>query len=304
MTLRFLVPSACLAAIVGVDCALARAQEDVTSSTPIEVKAVLVRLIDEADVPAREAGVLEEIRVREGDVVRKGAILARVDDTLARLTRDRAAIELEIAEREAENDVDIRYARKKVEVAQAELDRGLESRRAFRDSVSQSEIESLQLAVERSRLEIEQAEHDRTVAGMTRALKRNELDTGEQNVARRKVAAPIDGVVVEIHRRGGEWVQPGDRVLRIVRMDRLRAEGFIDAAQSRAEIRGAPAELRVLLPDDPQATFAGKVVFVSPEIDPVNGQVRVWAEFDNPDSRLQPGLRGTMTLAPPVSASP
>lgn len=294
MPAQRIVPLVGVAAVLAGQCALA--QSPAGESPAIEVKAVLVRLIDEAEVPAREAGVLEEIRVREGDFVQEGAIIARIDDALARLTRDRAAIELRIAEREAENDVDIRYARKKVELAQAELDRGLESRRVFKDSVSQSEIESLQLAVERSKLEIEQAEHDRDIASMSRSLKRNELETAEENIARRKVAAPFPGVVVEIHRRRGEWVQPGDRVLRIIRMDRLRAEGFIDAARSRPDLVGATAELRVALPDDPQATFEGKVVFVSPEIDPVNGQVRVWAEFDNPSNRLQPGLRGAMTL--------
>ena len=40
----------------------------------------------------------------------------------------------------------------------------------------------------------------------------------------------------------------------------------------------------------------GKVTFVSPEVDPVNHQVRVWAEVDNTELVLRPGLAAEMTI--------
>jgi multidrug efflux pump subunit AcrA (membrane-fusion protein) len=52
------------------------------------------------------------------------------------------------------------------------------------------------------------------------------------------------------------------------------------------------------LPRRGKAEFPGKIVFVSPEINPVNGQVRIWAEVDNKDGILKPGLRTRMTLVP------
>jgi multidrug efflux pump subunit AcrA (membrane-fusion protein) len=42
--------------------------------------------------------------------------------------------------------------------------------------------------------------------------------------------------------------------------------------------------------------FPGKIVFIDPEIDPVNAQVRVWVEVPNPGLRLRPGMRANMTL--------
>jgi macrolide-specific efflux system membrane fusion protein len=45
--------------------------------------------------------------------------------------------------------------------------------------------------------------------------------------------------------------------------------------------------------------FSGKVIFVDPEIDPINAQVRIWAEVDNQGLRLRPGMRAKMTLAAP-----
>ena len=44
--------------------------------------------------------------------------------------------------------------------------------------------------------------------------------------------------------------------------------------------------------------FDGTVVFVSPEVNPVNGQVRVWAEVENKKLLLRPGVRGNLTIHP------
>ena len=37
-------------------------------------------------------------------------------------------------------------------------------------------------------------------------------------------------------------------------------------------------------------------MFVSPEVNPVNGQVRVWADVDNKQLTLRPGLRGHLAI--------
>ena len=61
----------------------------------------------------------------------------------------------------------------------------------------------------------------------------------------------------------------------------------------------SPVLLAVELPDGQQAEFPGKLVFVSPEIDPVNAQVRVWAEIENEGLRLRPGMRGRLIVKVP-----
>ena len=61
-------------------------------------------------------------------------------------------------------------------------------------------------------------------------------------------------------------------------------------------LQGALCGCEVDLPEKAAAVFAGKLVFVSPEVDPVNNQVRVLAEIDNPESLLRPGLRATLTI--------
>ena len=49
---------------------------------------------------------------------------------------------------------------------------------------------------------------------------------------------------------------------------------------------------------DEPLTFEAKIGFVSPEVDPVSHQVRVWAEIDNADGLLRPGQQGRLEILP------
>lgn len=267
-------------------------------SEPLRVESVLLELIEQSDVPARDPGVIEAISVKEGDLVKPGDTLVQLDTAEAVLDVGRAKLELSIAKQESKNDVDVRFAKKSLEVAEAELQRAMESVEDYPKSVSQTELDRLRLTVERTRLEIEQAQHILSVAEMTAQLKQNALDTAERNLDRQTIRAPIEGVVVQVYRRDGEWVEPGQQVVRILRMDRLRAEGFVGTSRLDEIPIGSPIELQIELGKPTAKRLPGKLVHVSPEVDPVNNQVRVWAEVENPDMRLKPGMFGTMVIMP------
>ena len=70
----------------------------------------------------------------------------------------------------------------------------------------------------------------------------------------------------------------------------------MNARDIAAQMTGAPVTLTVDLGGKRQTQFSGKLVFVSPEVDPVNGQVRVWAQIENRDLQLRPGLRASMSI--------
>lgn len=205
---------------------------------------------------------------------------------------------MNIARQEAKNEVEVRFAKKSLEVAEAELQRALDSVQSYPKSVSETELDRLKLTVERGRLEIEQAEHVLTVAEMTARLKQNALEAAETRLARQVIRAPIDGVVVQIYRHKGEWVEPGQQVVRILRMDRLRVEGFVSVLCLDELSIGSPVELLIESGENSTRAIPGEIVYVSPEVDPVNEQVRVWAEVDNEAMRLRPGMRGTMLIKP------
>jgi macrolide-specific efflux system membrane fusion protein len=261
------------------------------------VPSAQLTLIEQVLVPAREAGVLMRLAVREGELVETGRLLAVVEDDQARVAKERATIEVEIAEEKSKNDIDLRYARKSSEVSQAELERALDSVKRFPRSISQTEVDRLKLAAERAELQIEQADRDQRVARLTSRLKANELEAATIELERRKIAAPLSGMVVEVYRRPGEWVNPGDRVLRMLRLDKLRVEAFLNARQVSRKLVGAPVSLATELAGR-EETFEGEVVFVSPEVEPVTGQFRIWAEVRNREALLSPGLSGTLTINP------
>jgi macrolide-specific efflux system membrane fusion protein len=262
----------------------------------VKVDSVLVKLIDQVEVPAREAGVLEKLEVREGQMVAAGAPLAQIDDAAARFEQRKAELELLGAQKLAESDVKVRFALKSAEVAAAELRRALDSQQRLPESVSASELDQLRLLSEKSTLEIEQARLEFDIAKTAQLLKENDVRTAQHGIEQRKIAAPLAGFVAQILRRPGEWVQPGQTILRILRLDRLRAEGLVNAQSIDGDLMGRPVMLTVRQ-GDVAADYPGTIVFVSPEIDPVNGQVRVWAEIDNAELKLRPGLHGSMVIA-------
>lgn len=265
----------------------------------MEVPSMLLRLIEQADVPAQQAGVLAKLNVVEGQMVGEGAALAQIDDAEARIVEDRARIECEIARLAATNAVHVRFAKKSVEVAEAELRRSTESNERYPKSISQSEMDRLRLLVERGRLEVEQAECEYRIAGFNLQVKENDYRAAQQKVQQHAITAPLAGAVVQVYRRRGEWVKPGEPVVRILRLDRLRAEGFLKMQQASSRLQGRSVRLLVDLPTGPHTEFAGRIVFLDPEIDPVNSQVRVWAEVENRGLQLQPGMRATMLVEPP-----
>jgi len=265
---------------------------------PIAVESVVLRLLEEAEVPAQESGVVTSVAVREGQRVKRGELLTQIDDQVPRLAADAAKAQYDIARAKATNDVQIRFSKKSLEVSQAELRRSTESIERFPKSVSQSQLDVEKLNVEKNQLESEQAQEERKIAALEMNSKQTELAATQAEVSRRRILAPFDGVIVQVYVRRGEWVKPGQQALRIVNVDRLKAEGFIQASQATDKLDGMPVTLKVGTLEN-TTTFSGTIVFVSPEVDPITGQVRVWAEIDNRNRALRPGQTAQMFVNTP-----
>jgi macrolide-specific efflux system membrane fusion protein len=178
-------------------------------------------------------------------------------------------------------------------VAQDIFQRTNEGAQKYKGTISQTELDRLRLDAEKADLALRQAKHDLEIAKLTWQLKQNEAEFAARSVERRRITAPLTGVVVEVNRRRGEWVEPGHKVLRIVRLDRLQAEGFLDVRQARGLV-GRRVTLRA--GEDLPQPYVGQIVFVSPEVDPINHQVRILAEIENPDLTLQPGIHATLVV--------
>jgi multidrug efflux pump subunit AcrA (membrane-fusion protein) len=262
----------------------------------------LVSLVEEAKVPAREPGVLEELLVREGDAVSKGEVIAKIDDDQPQMERRKAKAEHDQAVAKSDSDVDVRYAVAAEKVAQIEFEKAAESDRKVPGSVTRVELNRLQLNEQKSELQIEQAQLERKVSAMAAVSKGVEVDAAENAIERRLIKSPLDGVVVQIFPHQGEWMQPGDPLARVVRTDKLRVEGYVDASQwSPEQVRDRPVTVEVTLDENRREKFTGRIVFTSPIVES-GGDYRVFAEVENrqaPGSQtwlLRAGQTATMTI--------
>ena len=127
-----------------------------------------------------------------------------------------------------------------------------------------------------------------------------QVDAAQEHIDRCKIKAPWDGIVDEVHRHTGDWVKPGDPVLRLVRMDYLRVKASLSVDEySPHEVAGRPVTVLVKLARGVTETFKGKIAGVSPLVDGSN-QFLVWAAIANKQRNkhyiLRPGMEAEMTI--------
>jgi multidrug efflux pump subunit AcrA (membrane-fusion protein) len=268
----------------------------VSDSQTIVIKSSIVKLIESVDVPAELAGVLSTLKFREGQMVQAGEVLATINSDELALRLKRAEIENRIARSTAENDIDVRFAERSLDVAVSRVERSQRSNNRVPGIVPAARLEEQQLEVHRDRLRVEQADRDRKTASMQVELTTTDVEVSRLLKEKATVRSPIDGMVVSVSAKAGEWVKPGDAIIKIVRLDRLKVEGYLPA-KIASQIRVGNRATAVIGQDWLDGhTFPGQVIFINPEANPVNSHVQVWVEIENQGLKLVPGLEATLTI--------
>jgi macrolide-specific efflux system membrane fusion protein len=266
----------------------------------VKLTQCLVSLLADVQVPALEAGALSGIDVTEGQLVSTGQLLARIDDRQPQLDRLAAELERDAALARAEDDIEVRFAVAAQAVAAAELERAVAIERRSPGGVTQQEIQKLQLAKHRDELQIEKSKLDMRVSKMKADVHQAAVKSALDALGRRQIVSPLDGIVVALLHDKGEWVAAGESVVQVVRIDRLRVEGLVSAAEhSPEDIANRPVVVEVPLAGGRVGRFAGQVVFISPLVAAGNSY-RVRAEVENRIAGghplLRPGMSATMTI--------
>jgi len=258
--------------------------------------------------------------------------IARATLDEARQLLIQARLEADAAKSMASADIGIRQATLASEVSKGDLDRATGARKEFSSSVSEQQMVKLTLVRDHDLLKLEQAQLDKSVetlrsrsrdamvAQQEAAVQRLEhalqkagsehqaaelnlnglqkqFEITQERLERRKLKAPFSGVIVERKRSPGEWVETGESVLRMIRMDVLSVEGYVSAHSITPESRGHKVIVTCGKSGNTRK-IEGAVVFVSPEIDSVSQQVLVRAEIRNPDLQFRPGQPAQMWIAP------
>ena len=260
----------------------------------------LITIIDEVQLPAREAGVLTELEVREGQLVTESQKVAQIEDDKPQAQLELAKLEFHVAKAQYENDVDERYYTMAARLARIDVQDAETANRKVDNAISDFEMRRRTLTWERSKLQIEQAQRDKKIAVMNAGIAAQKVKVAQNEIDRRQVIAPFTGVVAETYPHKGEWVSPGQPIMRILRMDRLRVEGFVKAGDfSPSEIYGKTVTVEVHLAAGRIERFPGTIGFVSPDVE-ASGEYRVWTEIRNRAQGdfylVNPGLSARMHI--------
>lgn len=261
------------------------------SSEPIVVVGCRVTFVDEVAISSERRGIVAAI-ARPGDRVDAGQDVARLRDSVLKAG-------LAIAQREAANDVEVRFAQKAAELAELKFQWAAEANGKNAGTVSEQELKELRLAADRAVLQCEQADNALAIA----RLKLAEMSVTVESL---HVAAPFAGRVRAVYMQAGEFVQEGEVLAEIVNADRVRVEGDVPLAEAGRIVPGAPVEVRIEGVASPSElahrTFTGAITFVDVKVEPVSQKVHVAAELDNRHGLLRGGLVATMMI--PRAAAP
>jgi HlyD family secretion protein len=293
-----LVVAACIVAALGwrygvparVDAIEARAAPFTRSVTGPALLDALVKV----DVGARIAGRIAELRVEEGDMVTRGALLVRLDAGDAEHLLSQAEAQTEAARRavtEAEAD---RTAAEAVLVrAQADfrrreelMPRGFATRADF--DAARATLDQATATAERTRTAVMRA---RDQLSASEAAARG---TGVR-LSDTTILAPAGGVITDRLHSVGDVVAAGAPILRLVDPESLVLSARFDESVM-AQIRpGQPAEIRYV--SYPGQVFRGTVLRIGRSVDTTTREFTVELKPDEPPPHWAIGQRAMASLA-------
>ncbi len=106
--------------------------------------------------------------------------------------------------------------------------------------------------------------------------------------------APIDGVVVRRNVLLNGPVEPDKNLLEIVDLSEVYAEGQVFEGQvSRVRVG---QKVRVTVESFPDLTFEGAVEVMGGELEPATRTLRIWVRVANPEGKLRPNMRATLSI--------
>lgn len=234
-----------------------------------------------------------------------------------------------IADKVASSDVAVRAARVTSELSVDELNRNIAARKQFAGSVSELQLRQLETTAKKDRLqvdselfdlaveqlradqygstiarlqaaqhvaevEVEDAIGQRQVNELEVRVKASEVDLAEESLRRREITSPVTGIVVERAKHAGEWVEEGETIVSILRLDKLLVEGYAQLGTVRLTDIGRKARVEISGETTP---VVGRIAFVDPQVDAVNRQVLIRVELDNTELEYLPGQTARIVIS-------
>src|SRR5262245_55613732 len=243
--------------------------------SPLSERVLIVgNLLGAATVQAvpKINGRLQSVDVQLGDQVRRGALIAKVEDReIQEQVRQAEAAyrvgEATIRQREA----DLKLAETNLQRNKSLLDRQLLPKQSYDDTDARYQAAVAQLDLAKARLE--------------------ELKI---NLANTTITSPVDGFVAKRFLDPGASVSPNVPVASLVDIRTVRmVANLVEKDMKRVSV-GTHADIDV--DAFPGETFNGRVSRVAPVFDPSTRTAEMEIEVPNPGFRLKPGMYARVQL--------
>lgn len=220
----------------------------------------------EATLKAKVAGELVEVAVREGESVKRGQVLARIDPT-------------EVRARVAARAADLAAARAQLSLAQ----KNRATQRALLDKgyISQNAFDATQSNFDVARARLRAAEADLAVAN--------------KSLGDAVLYAPFSGIVSQRFADPGERVALDVKVISLVDLSRLELEAAVPAA-AIAQVRVGQA-IQFYVDGFGARAFTGTIDRINPATVAGSRSINVYAAIDNAGGELRAGMFAQAALA-------
>jgi len=316
---RVLIFAACLIALAGCSKKAEKEAEPVVPVQVTEVKLDSIRRIVTSDAvlyPRNQASVVpkisapvKKIHVNRGDHVTEGQLLAVLEnrDLTAAAMESKGMYEqaeasykvtsgASVPEELTKSKADVQTAKQTLDAAQ----KVLESRqKLYTDgALARRQVDEAQVAYTQARGQYETAqEHLNSLqkvsqqeqikgAAAQAAAAKAHYQGAEAQLSYSEIRSPITGVITDRAVYEGEIAAAGSPLFTVMDVSTVVARANIPQSQAAFLKVGDTA---TVTQTDNSEEVPGKVIVVSPAVDPNSTTVQVWVEMDNPRERLKPG---------------
>jgi len=265
------------------------------------------------DVGSNVMGRIVELPVKEGQPVRLGRLLARIDPAQAASEYEAGKKQVQALEAEvevAQRQVDAarsQNARSEAIARDAELSFKRTQRLLGQGVVSQAQLDQDQAALDAARAdvaagkaEIERAERFLAASQQRVEQARAQLVGARDIFGKTEIRSPMDGVISRLLVREGEMVvvgiqnAPGTTLMTVSNLEEINAEVKVAEADILRVRLGQTAD--VTLDAVPQRVFGGKVIEIGTSALSLASpgaaarEFKVVVRLEQPDPGLRPGL--------------
>lgn len=286
---------------------------------------------DQADIVAKISGRVGSVLVDEGDAVRTGQVVVRLeqDDILAQLGQAKAAVEAAEAARGAaqaqltalrtgartqerrQAEAGVAQARANLENARSSYERM--KRLSDLGAISKQQMDLVQMQYDVAKAQYESAQEQLSL--VREGPRAEEVQAAEQRlkqaegaVAQAKAAlqlarvqltntfikSPVSGRVSRRMIEPGEMAAPGVPLLHVVNNQTAYVQVSLPDVQADKVKAGVPAE--VTIDGIPGRSFRGHVTEVNPASDPASRSRTVKISLENPSAEVKPGMFARVSL--------